>query len=88
LERATIKAEPSCRDLVAFLADYLCGELSREETAACDAHVAQCIACASYAATYRAAVAASKAAFDGPEAFAVVSEKLVQAILARRRKEP
>ncbi len=68
-----------------MLADYLSGELSPERTAAFDAHLAQCGACHDYTRTYGAAMTASKAAFDGPEAFVPVAEELVQAILESRR---
>jgi anti-sigma factor RsiW len=83
-----MKTELSCREIVAFLADYLSRDLLPEQAAAFDAHLAKCSACASYARTYLEAVAVSKAAFDCPDELANVPEELVQAILDVRRQEP
>jgi anti-sigma factor RsiW len=82
---ATVRGEPTCRELVAFLAEYLAGEPSPEQVAAFDTHLARCRSCDSYVTAYAATMAASKAAFDGPEAFVPVAEELVQAILESRR---
>ena len=80
-----IRTEPTCRELVALLAEYLSSELSREQAGAFDAHLAQCCACQNYTRAYGATITASETAFNGPEAFVPVSDELVQAILESRR---
>ena len=77
----------TCRDVSEFLSGYLSHELSPDQHAAFEAHVAVCPDCVTYIASYRAAVRLGKAAFpsDDEPASAAVPEALVQAILAARR---
>jgi len=88
LERVGMKTGLSCRELVAFLADYLSGELPPGQAAAFDAHLAECSACVDYTRTYLEALALAKAAFHRPDQAADVPEELVQAILEARRQGP
>ena len=75
----------SCRDFVEFLADYLSGELPREQLRAFHVHMAQCPSCVSYAKTYLEAVRLGKLALreDDPVPSAVPQD-LIRAILAVR----
>jgi anti-sigma factor RsiW len=78
----------TCRDFIEFLMDYVAGELSAEERALFDAHLAICPPCVAYLKTYRATIQmgqAALAASEGPVP-ADVPEELVQAILAARRQ--
>jgi len=76
----------TCRDFIEFLMDYLSGELSADERAIFDAHLAECPWCVAYLKTYRETVALGKAALAEPEKGvpADVPEDLVRAILAAR----
>ena len=83
-----MKTDLSCRELVAFLDDYLSGELSSEQAAAFDAHLAECSACVRYTRTYLQAMAVAKASFDCADEAADVPEELVEAILEARCAGP
>ena len=80
----------TCRELVDFLADYVADELPGSERPLFDAHLAGCPECVSYLDGYRATIRLGKGAFarPGDPVPATVPEKLVQAILAARRKPP
>jgi anti-sigma factor RsiW len=78
----------TCRELTAFLADYLAGELPDDQRASFHAHLAECPSCVAYMNTYQQAIRLGQAAFapverDVPED---VPEELVQAILSARRQ--
>jgi anti-sigma factor RsiW len=73
---------------VAFLADYLSGELAVAPRRAFDSHHAECSSCANYTRTYLAAIRiASRALGCGSEpAPTDVPEELVQSILSAREE--
>jgi anti-sigma factor RsiW len=77
----------NCRDVVAFLMDYLDGELAPEVRQHFDAHLDECPDCVSYLDSYRETlrltreVGAADAA-NPPEA----PEALIQAILSARNR--
>jgi anti-sigma factor RsiW len=76
----------TCRELIDFLGDYLTGELSAEQRAEFERHLAVCQDCRFYLASYRATVAMGRSAFrwvDEPVP-AEVPVGLVKAILAAR----
>jgi anti-sigma factor RsiW len=76
----------TCRELMEFLLDYDSGELSREERAGFEAHLAECPDCVAYLRAYRRTIALEKDAFGSPDdpQCAEMPEELVQAILAAR----
>jgi anti-sigma factor RsiW len=75
----------TCRDLTAFLDDYLAGELLPEVRTRFDAHLAICANCARYLMQYRQAIALGRQAFSGDDDLpADVPQALVDAILAAR----
>lgn len=78
----------TCRELIEFLVDYASGDLSPEERARFDAHLAICPACVNYLQNYRAVVELVQAAEAGEDGATPphVPEELVQAILDSRRK--
>ena len=45
----------TCRDVNDLLADYVDGALAPEQASALDAHLADCLPCRTYLATYRRA---------------------------------
>ena len=78
----------TCRELVAFLMDYLAGELTADESRRFEEHLGECPDCVAYLATYREAIRLGKeACAAGEEAIpAEVPEDLVRAVLAARRR--
>jgi len=79
-----------CRDFTEFIYAYEEGELSADERAVFEAHLAACPDCASYLAGYRRSVALAGRAFDSPDEPVPedVPEDLVRAVLAARRQPP
>ena len=75
-----------CREVIAFLADYLAGELPADERAEFEAHLAECPWCVAYIQTYQEAVRMGKAALEATDEPAAgrAPEELIQAILAAR----
>jgi len=57
--------ELTCRELVAFLDDYVAGELAPERRAVFERHLAGCLDCRRYLQSYRATVELGRAAFAG-----------------------
>ena len=77
----------TCRDVIEFLSAYLDGELAAEERETFEAHLAECPDCVRYLRTYEDAVTLARGAFDPNHPLPPdVPDKLVQAILAARRK--
>jgi len=77
----------TCRDFIEFLSAYLDDELLPAERTTFEAHLAECPDCVSYLRTYKDAVTLAKGAFEPNDPLPVdVPDKLVQAILAARRK--
>jgi anti-sigma factor RsiW len=76
----------TCRELAAFVMDYLDDALPAAERTAFEAHLASCPDCVLYLASYREAVRLAKAHGNADEAHAPeLPEDLVHAILAARR---
>jgi anti-sigma factor RsiW len=77
----------TCREFVAFIADFLSGELPAAERQAFEGHLQVCSNCARYLEGYRATVALEKQAFDDQDAPVPqdVPDELVDAILRARR---
>jgi anti-sigma factor RsiW len=77
----------TCRELIEFLADYVEGELSADERARFDAHLAVCPHCVDYLHGYRESIRLGRAAFaDATDVPDEVPEELVDAILAARKR--
>jgi anti-sigma factor RsiW len=78
----------TCRELVAFLMDYLDGLLSEPERMCFEEHLGECPDCVAYLATYREAIRLGKeACAAGNDSIPTdVPEELVRAILAARRR--
>jgi anti-sigma factor RsiW len=72
----------TCRDLIAFLDEYVDGSLSDDRRAAFEQHLQQCRACRSYVATYQSAMRLSREA--AASTAEDVPEDLVRAICASR----
>lgn len=76
----------TCEEAIAFLADYLDGELRPDERARFDRHLAACEACTAYLKMYRETIRMAKAAAAAPQlSVEEVPEDLVQVILASAR---
>jgi anti-sigma factor RsiW len=69
--------------------EYLSEALSAYERMEFDRHLAECPDCSAYLHSYRETVTLGKAVFAHPDAAVPqdVPEELVQAILARRRRD-
>ena len=80
----------TCRELAAFLMDYLNEDLPDDVRAAFDRHLALCPNCVAYVKTYRTTIELGRRAFADDEADAgtEVPDELVRAILAAREREP
>jgi anti-sigma factor RsiW len=79
----------NCREFTASLHDYLFGDLSTEERATFDKHLAECHSCVAYLDSYRKTILLEQAAFSSQEDApppADVPEGLVQAILQARSR--
>jgi anti-sigma factor RsiW len=76
----------TCRELDEFLADYCAGELSPDDRAVFEQHLAECTDCATYLRNYGETVRLAREAYaDGPVP-AEVPEGLVRAILDVRKR--
>jgi anti-sigma factor RsiW len=76
----------TCRRFVAFLSAWYDGELAEGARALFEAHRAECVRCARYAAAFRAAIALMKSALASSGAHAELPEGLAQAILVACRE--
>lgn len=79
----------TCRELVAFLVDYLEGSLPADRRASFEEHLRLCPGCTEYLDSYRETVRLTRDAFCGadPDSEPVaMPEQLVQAILEARKK--
>ncbi|MBM4255999.1 MAG: hypothetical protein FJ147_08895 [Deltaproteobacteria bacterium] len=76
----------TCREFINFIADYLAGTLSQNESHAFAYHLADCPECSQYLSSYQTTVLASHLAYADPEDAvpAEVPEELVHAILSAR----
>jgi anti-sigma factor RsiW len=80
----------TCAELVRFLNDFLDQSLHPIQRAAFEAHLAVCDECVAYLRDYEQTVRLGRAAFDDVDAVAQaqVPRRLVDAILAARRRTP
>ena len=76
----------TCREFIEFLWRYLSEELSAEERAKFEAHLAQCQPCTSYLSSYKETILLDKASFAHPDdpVLDEAPEELVRTILASR----
>ena len=75
----------TCQQLIDFIGRYRENELSQDERAEFDRHLAICPSCVAYLKTYEQTVALTKASADDPVP-PNVPESLVKAILASTSK--
>jgi len=75
-----------CREIIAFLADYLDGSLAPETRSEFDRHLGVCPSCVAYLASYRDTIRMAKAASIEADA-GEPPEDLVKAIVASVRGE-
>lgn len=80
----------TCREAADFVGDYISGDLPAAIRRRFDWHLLTCRNCRRYLATYRATIAAGRAAFSDLDADAdgVVPEDLIRAILEARPPAP
>jgi anti-sigma factor RsiW len=80
----------TCRDLVAFLMDYLDHSLEPQQRAEFEAHLAACDECVAYLRRYEQTIRLGRAAFEDPDAAADAhaTRRLIEAILAVHRSTP
>jgi anti-sigma factor RsiW len=80
----------TCREVADFVGDYISGDLPAATRRWFDWHLLTCRNCRRYLATYRAAIAAGRAAFADLDAGAegVAPDELIRAILAARPPAP
>ncbi len=80
----------TCKEMNDFLVDYIEGALPVAQKAEFHRHLALCPSCVHYVETYKLTIAAGKAAYADPAAFAqlpaAVPEELIRAILAARKR--
>jgi anti-sigma factor RsiW len=78
----------TCRELIDFLMDYVTGDVTAEERAHFDEHLAVCPHCVAYLQNYRETMNATKAAHNcvTNEPVPKMPPELIQAILAARKK--
>jgi anti-sigma factor RsiW len=70
----------TCREVIAFLDEYVSQELDEGRAAAFERHLAECQACVAYLASYRQTIAMSRAALTGLPAD--MPPDLVRAVMA------
>ena len=78
--------ELTCRDVADFLMAYLDRELDPPQRTAFEAHLAVCDECARYLRSYEQTVRLAKAAGRDADEPEEVPERLVQSVLAARKK--
>jgi anti-sigma factor RsiW len=78
----------TCRDVIEFLMDYLAGEVSPEERAVFEQHLAICPPCVAYLKTYQETIQLEQSVLSQPEEpiCEEIPDDLVQAIMAARKK--
>ena len=79
----------NCREFTEFLHEYLFGNLSAEERAEFDKHLAECPWCVAYLDSYQQTLRLEQAAFSVPADSpppADAPEELIQAILRARSR--
>jgi anti-sigma factor RsiW len=78
--------ELTCRDVAEFLMAYLDRELEPGQRVAFEAHLAECDECVRYLRSYQRTVRLAKSAGRDPDELDEVPERLVQSILAARKR--
>jgi anti-sigma factor RsiW len=81
-------AELTCREFVAFLSEYLEGELDPDEAARFEAHLAECPDCVTYLESFRETIRLGRECFAEGAELADVPEELLAAILSARGTRP
>jgi anti-sigma factor RsiW len=78
----------TCGQLADFIIDYRSGVLRPDVRTQFDAHLAECSECVTYLKTYEDTIVLARGALGAPDdpVPSSVPERLVQAILAARRK--
>jgi anti-sigma factor RsiW len=76
----------TCRDVLAFLSDYVAGDLPRRTREVFASHLASCESCRAYLDSYRTTIELARAAAD--DAMPQPPQALVEAILASRGGGP
>ena len=76
----------TCRELIDFIVDYLDGALDEVQAADFQRHLAICVSCQAYLATYMTTIRAGKAVLRDDDALADAPEDLVKAILMILRR--
>ena len=73
----------TCEQVIAFVAEYLDGQLDVETLAAFEYHLERCRSCVAYLATYRETIRIARAAKTAPMlSIEDVPEELVNAVMA------
>ncbi|MGZ5475395.1 MAG: anti-sigma factor family protein [Thermoanaerobaculia bacterium] len=75
----------TCRELIEFIADYLEGALDEIQAEDFARHLAICVSCRAYLASYATTIRAGKAVLRYDDTPANAPEDLVRAILMTRR---
>jgi anti-sigma factor RsiW len=80
----------TCKDFIAFLLEYLEGDLPKAQKARFEEHLSVCGSCVAYLSNYRDTVELAKAALGDPEGPVPeeVPEDLVAAVLSARKAGP
>ena len=77
----------TCRELIDFLADYFDGALGDEQASDFQRHLARCVSCRAYLATYEKTIRVEKGALRYDDtANEDAPEDLIRAILASRER--
>ena len=79
----------TCKELDAFIIDYLDGRLTGRQRAQFELHLSECQACREYLASYQSAIDAGRSAMFSDESNTeeAAPVDLVNAILAARRAD-
>lgn len=77
----------NCREVIAFLVEYLDGELPADARAEFERHLSLCESCVAYLATYRETIQISRMAAARKDDFLDdAPEELIEAILQSRSR--
>lgn len=83
MHRTRIMTELTCREVIAFLADYLDGSLPVAERRLLDEHLAACVECVAYLRSYSQTIRLAHDTGDDDLPTAIPDD-LVRAILAAK----
>jgi anti-sigma factor RsiW len=76
----------TCRELTAFLADYVASELGAAQRSLFEEHMRTCPDCLAYLRSYTETMRLAKDAYADDPVPSAIPERLVQAILAGREQ--